>query len=59
MHKNIIILGINTFIWVLECQQARSAITLKDLTNVTVLTADNFDEEIERNDLFALFYDLQ
>ena len=59
MHRNILILGINTFICLLEYQQACSAITLKDLNNVTILTADNFDEEIERNDLFALFYDLQ
>ena len=59
MHRNIIIIGINIFICLLECKQARSAITLEDLSNITILTADNFDEELERNDLFALFYDLQ
>ena len=59
MHRNIMILGIIAFICLLECQQARSAITSKDLTNITILTADNFDGEKERNDLFVLFYDLQ
>ena len=56
MHRNNMLIGINIFILILECQQAYSAITLNDLTNVAVLTTDNFDRVLEKNDLFVLFY---
>ena len=58
MHRNNMVIGINVFSLLIDCQQAYSAITLNDLTNVAVLTTDNFDRELEKNDLFVLFYAL-
>ena len=58
MHRNNMLIGINVFILLIECQQAYSVITFNDLTNVAVLTTDNFDRELEKNDLFVLFYAL-
>lgn len=56
MDRHLLLLEVFGLLFLLHCQQAESVASLDDSKDLVTLTADNFNKEVARNDMFVFFY---